>query len=203
MRQHCPAFRPLALALLLAAPMLAAAQPAATAETLDTLQPSTEQPLALDRYMGRWYVIGRIANPVERGHVASYHDYLRDPDDADKVQITYHYREDFDAPLQALNLRARVDADSGNKRWRTWFYKVVPTRTEVLEVAADYSWALVGYPGRDMAWILAREPDMSQAHYFELSNRLAEYGVNTDRMRRVLQQPVQRGRLGFESAGRR
>ena len=203
MRQPSSALYPLALALLLSTPAVCMAQAPEAATTESTLQPSTGQPLSLERYMGRWYVIGRVANPVERGHVASHHDYrLEDPADG-KVQIRYYYRENFDAPMQAMDLRARVDTDSGNRRWRTWFYRIIPTRTEVLEVAADYSWALVGYPGRDMAWILAREPDMSQTRYFELTQRLAEHGVNTDRMRRVLQTPDQQGRLGFETPGRR
>nr|WP_152980562.1 lipocalin family protein [Stenotrophomonas ginsengisoli] len=202
MRQSLPALRPFALALLISTPLWCQAQEETASTALpEALQPSAEHPLDLDRYMGQWYVIGRIANPVERGHVASRHDYSLDEDG--KVRITYHFRESFEAPPQALNLRASVDDESGNRRWRTWFYKVVPTRTEVLEVAPDYSWALIGYPGRDMAWILAREPEMSQVRYFQLSSRLAEHGVNTDRMRRVLQEPEQRGRLGFEAAGRR
>lgn len=200
--RHCPpSLRSLALALLLSAPLAGIAQDSAPTDVPAALQPSAEQPLDLDRYMGRWYVIGRVANPVERGHVASHHDYRIDGDG--KVQIRYHFRESFDSPEESLHLRASVDADSGNRRWRTWFYKVVPTRTEVLEVSPDYRWALIGYPGRDMAWILAREPDMSQNDYFQLSDRLAEHGVNTDRMRRVLHDPEQRGRLGFESPGRR
>ena len=203
MRQPSSAAYPLALALLLSTPFFCAAQDAEPAASESTLQPSSSQPLSLERYMGRWYVIGRVPNPVERGHVASHHDYrLEDPADG-KVQINYYYRENFDSPVQVLNLRARVDQDSGNRRWRTWFYRIIPTRTEVLEVAADYSWALVGYPGRDMAWILSREPDMSQTRYFELTQRLAEHRVNTDRMRRVLQAPEQQGRLGFETPGRR
>lgn len=104
--------------------------------------------------MGTWYVIGRVPNFIERGHVASVNEYeLRD---THKVGITYRYRDGFGEPLQEVRARASVDPDSGNHGWRTWFYRVVPTHSRVLEVAPDYSWALIGYPGREMAWIFSR-----------------------------------------------
>lgn len=164
--------------------------------------PVEDAPLDLQRFMGRWYVIGRVPNFIERGHVASVNEYtLRDED---KVAIRYLYREGFGEPREAIEARATVDAESGNRRWRTWFYRVVPTRTRILEVAPDYSWALVGYPGREMAWIFAREPDMDAALYRQLATRLREeYGVNIDKLKRVPQHPEQVNRLGFEVPNKR
>lgn len=156
----------------------------------------------LQRFMGRWYVIGRVPNFIERGHVASVNDYtLRGPD---KVAIRYQYREGFSEPQEEINIRASVDSDSGNRRWRTWFYRVVPTHSRILEVAPDYSWALIGYPGREMAWIFSRSPDMDTAQYRELAARLRDkYNVNTDKLKRVPQHPEQVDRLGFEVPNQR
>lgn len=193
--------RAILLSALLAAPALAvvdatAAPPSASARG------TAEAPLDLERFMGRWYVIGRVPNIIERGHVASVNDYtLRD---AQKVGIVYRYRDGFGEPVQALRARASVDEDSGNHDWRTWFYRIVPTRSRVLEVAPDYSWALIGYPGREMAWIFARSPDMDKALYKQLAERLRDaYGVNTDKLKRVPQRPDQVDRLGFEVPNKR
>lgn len=156
----------------------------------------------LQRFMGTWYVIGRVPNFVERGHVASVNEYtLREPQ---KVGITYRYRDGFGEPMQEIQARASVDEDSGNHNWRTWFYRVVPTHSRVLEVAPDYSWALVGYPGREMAWIFARKPEMENTLYKRLAERLRdEYGVNTDKLKRVPQQRSQVDRLGYEVPNKR
>lgn len=156
-----------------------------------------DRPIDLQRFMGTWYVIGRVPNPVERGHVASVNEFSLRGDQ--KVTIRYRYREGFSEPQQELTVRASVDEESGNHNWRTWFYKIVPTHTRVLEVAPDYSWAMLGYPGREMAWIFARKPDMDRELYRELATRLRDdYGVNTDKLKRVPQHPEQVDRLGFE-----
>ncbi|WP_049426205.1 lipocalin family protein, partial [Stenotrophomonas maltophilia] len=179
-----------------AGPAVAASEPPSPrASTPRATDP--DAPIDLKRFMGTWYVIGRVPNFIERGHVASVNDYeLRDEH---KVGITYRYRDGFGEPLQEVRARASVDPDSGNHGWRTWFYRVVPTHSRVLEVAPDYSWALIGYPGREMAWIFSRTPDMDKALYKELAERLRdEYGVNTDKLKRVPQHPEQVGKLGYE-----
>ncbi|SMR76313.1 MULTISPECIES: lipocalin family protein [Stenotrophomonas] len=158
---------------------------------------SADGAIDLQRFMGTWYVIGRVPNFIERGHVASVNQYELREDH--KVAITYRYRDGFGEPLQEIRARASVDPDSGNHGWRTWFYRVVPTHSRVLEVAPDYSWALIGYPGREMAWIFARTPDMDKALYKDLAERLRdEYGVNTDKLKRVPQHADQVGKLGYE-----
>ncbi len=184
------------LSALLAGPAVAAVDPpAAVSAAANRGDPSA--PVDLQRFMGTWYVIGRVPNMIERGHVASVNEYtLRD---SQKVSIVYRYREGFSEPVEELKARASVDEDSGNHKWRTWFYRVIPTNSRVLEVAPDYSWALIGYPGREMAWIFARKPDMDRELYRELAARLRdEYGVNTDKLKRVPQHPEQVDRLGFE-----
>ena len=88
----------LALAFLigLAAPAVARQPPAAE-----------RPPLELPRLAGTWYVIARIPNPVERGHVASRDEYtLRDNN---SLGIRYVYREGFGEPEQEKTARASVD----------------------------------------------------------------------------------------------
>ncbi len=164
---------------------------------------SPQPPVDLQRFMGTWYVIARIPNPIERGHVASRDEYTL-YDDGEKVAVRYVYREGFQEPEQETHARASVDEDSGNHDWRLWFYKIVPTKYRILEVAPDYSWALIAYPGRDMAWIFAREPDMSTEQYRTLVAKLRDqYGVYTDKLKRVPQHPEQVDKLGFEVPNKR
>lgn len=156
-----------------------------------------EGPAALDlpRFMGTWHVVAHVPYFAERGHVAARYEYaLRD---TDKVGLTYHYREGFDQPEQAREARASVKSESGNREWTLWFVGVVPAKWRIREVAPDYSWALVDYPGRDMGWIIARDPVMADAQYQDLVKRARDHGINARQLVRVPQVREQVGAPGF------
>jgi apolipoprotein D and lipocalin family protein len=189
-----------ARACLLAALVLAASLLAACATTAP-LPPVATTPVDLPRYMGQWYVIAHVPYFAERGHVASSDTYTLREDG--EISVRYAYREGFSEPVQTLDSRATVRPGTGNRQWTTWFFRVVPTRYRILEVADDYSWTLIDYPGRDLAWIFARAPVMDAALYRELETRLRTHGVNTDRLRRVPQVREQVGRLGFAEPRKR
>ena len=154
------------------------------------------QPIDLQRFMGRWHVIAHVPYFAERGHVASVDEYTLRPDG--RIGVRYTYRTSFSSPLESLDSSATVKANTGNREWTTWFFRVIPTKYRILEVAPDYSWALIDYPGRDLAWVFARAPVMDDALYRDLEQRLAGHGVNTDKVRRVPQVADQVGKLGFE-----
>ena len=177
----------IALTLLFAAAVPQAQAQEATAESA---------PLDLHKLTGTWHVIARIPNPVERGHVASRDEYtLRENG---KIDIRYVYRNGFSEPEQETHARASVAENSGNRDWRVWFYRIIPTHQRILEVAPDYSWMLLSWPGRDLAWIFARSPQMDIHQYRTLVAKLRNnYGVYTDKLQRVPQLPEQVDQLGF------
>ncbi|WP_045728385.1 lipocalin family protein [Xanthomonas sp. GPE 39] len=160
-------------------------------------QETAQPPIDLQRFMGRWYVIAHIPYFAERGHVASSDEYTLK--DNGKIAVRYQYRKGFDEPIKEITSHATINEGTGNHRWTTWFFAVLPTKYRILEVAPDYSWALIDYPGRDLAWVFARDPDMSQKQYRELVDKMDhKYGINTDKLLRVAQRREQVGRLGFE-----
>ena len=151
--------------------------------------------MPLQSMMGRWFVIAHIPNFAERGDVASTVSYSLDGDGG--IQVVHQMRDGFDEPVETRAGSAEVVPGSGNRLWRVRYYRVIPTRLRILELAPDRSWALLDYPDRDLAWILARKPDMDKAQYREIEGRMKRHGVNTDRLRRVPQLREQVGKLGF------
>lgn len=174
---------------------LAAVALAACASAGPTPDNVVRSPIDLARYMGTWHVIAHVQFVAERGHVASSNHYTLQPDG--DIAVRYSYRTGFAQPQQGTIARATVEHGSGNRDWVVWLYRVLPGRYRILEVAPDYSWALVDHPSRDLAWVLARAPVMDEALYRDLLQRLRGYGVDTDKLWRVPQRPEQVGKLGF------
>lgn len=155
-------------------------------------------PIDLQRFMGPWHVIARVPYFAENGDVASRDEYtLTGPG---KIGVRYVYREGFGEPEKQFESRATVKPDSGDRDWTTWFFGVIPTKFRILEVAPDYSWALIGYPGRDLAWVFARQPQIDEALYQDLLRRMAGHGVDTAKLVRVPQVPEQEGQPGYAEA---
>lgn len=153
------------------------------------------QPIDLERFMGRWHVIAHVPYFAERGHVQSTDTYTLRSDG--KIAVHYEYRTGFAQPERSLDSVATVNAGSGQRDWTTWFFRVIPTRYRVLEVAPDYSWALIGYPGRKLAWVFARQPRMGEVLYADLSARLVRHGIDPTTLRRIPQHVDDVGKPGF------
>jgi apolipoprotein D and lipocalin family protein len=116
--------------------------------------PATVPRVDLARYAGTWYEIARYDHWFER--------------DLEGVTATYTVRSD--GRIDVLN-RGRKGALNGPESYATAIaWVVAPGQLKVsffwpfagdywvLGVAEDYRWAVVGAPGRDYLWFLARSP---------------------------------------------
>ena len=110
----------------------------------------------LEKFMGRWYVIANIPYRAEAGKVGGYVEYRPRPDG--RMDDLYFFRKkDFDSPLKQWSGVAWVVDKNTNARWLAQFIWPFSFDYLILETAPDYSWALVGHPSRDLAWVFARE----------------------------------------------
>lgn len=167
-----------------------------TESTTDMPDLTTSAKIDLHRYMGAWHVIANIPYFAERGKVATRDVYRLDEDG--NVATTFVYRKSFDEPEKTMDSLGVVEPGSDNARWRVRFFWIVRADYWIIEVAPDYSWALVGQPGRKLGWILARDPAMDDALYQTLIGKLRGYGYDTSQFLRVPQFKEQVGAAGFQ-----
>jgi apolipoprotein D and lipocalin family protein len=152
----------------------------------------------LPRYMGRWYVIANIPYFAERGFVGSYAEWkLRDDGRIDDSYIGY--KERFDTEPKQFHFVDTVVPGSGNGEWRVRLFWPIYVTQLTLYVDADYRYTILGYPGKTLGWIFARDPDISDDVYQSLVARMNAMGYDTSRLRRIPQRADQLGQPGFES----
>jgi apolipoprotein D and lipocalin family protein len=150
----------------------------------------------LSRYMGRWYVIANIPYVAERGFVASRAEWtLRDDGRIDDVFIGR--KGGFDKPERRYQFLDSVKPGSGGGEWRVRLFWPIYVTQLTLYVDPEYRYTILGYPGKTLGWIFARQPQISEDDYRALLGRLDAMGYDTSRFRRVPQIPSQVGQPGF------
>jgi apolipoprotein D and lipocalin family protein len=157
---------------------------------------TTTTKIDIKRYMGAWNVIANIPYFAEKGKVATREVYTLNTDG--NVDTTYFYRKSFDGAEKTIGSVGIVQPDSNDAFWRVRFLGLFHADYLILDVAPDYSWALVGQRNRKLGWVLARDPMVDETTYASLLEKLRGFGYDTSRFLRVPQFLDQVGEPGFQ-----
>jgi len=150
----------------------------------DTAPISTVQNLDVNRYAGLWYEIARYPNRFERSCYAVMAEYTLNTDGT--IGVTNTCREGaVDGPIDVAEGRARVEGPGQLSVNFVRFLPFIRGDYYVLDVTADYSVAVVGEPGRDYGWILARARRISEASFARATAVLERNGYRLDELERV------------------
>ena len=156
-------------------------------------------PIELDRYMGRWYVIANIPYFPERGKVATYDEYILRTDG--RIDNIFGFKKSFGKKEKQWKALATVKPDTGNRKWTIKFFGMLNADYEILEIAPDYSWVLLGHPKREMAWVMARSAKMDDPQYEVLVKKFEKYDYKIpaiSSIKRIAQFEDQVGKPGFQ-----
>jgi apolipoprotein D and lipocalin family protein len=137
---------------------------AAPAFTAPSAPPTTVPTVDLQRYIGRWYEVGKIPNRFQkqcvRGTTAEYS--LR----ADgRIEVINRCVRADSSVDEAKGVAKVVDRDS-NSKLKVSFVRFLGMQLFwgdywIIGLGADYDYAIVGSPDRKYGWILSRTPRLS------------------------------------------
>ncbi len=140
----------------------------------------------LKRYAGLWYEIARLDNPFEKKCIRGAHaKYILRKDRTLHVTNGCQTARGFST---VTGIAWVVDKTSQAKlkvsftpffKYLKWF----GGDYWILYVDADYERAIVGTPHRKYLWFLARQPEMTDAHYQQLVHIASKAGFDTKNMR--------------------
>jgi apolipoprotein D and lipocalin family protein len=156
----------------------------------------------LSRYVGTWYEIANFPQSFQRGCTATTATYtLRADGDIDVLNRCR--KGSLDGKEKSALGRARVLDRATNAKLEVSFFRPFWGDYWVIDLADDYSYAVVGHAGRDYLWILARTPTMAEATFQGIVERLKLHGYETSRLVRTLQVAVPRPDASAAPAGER
>lgn len=138
----------------------------------------------LPRYMGDWYVIAAIPSYFERQAFRALESYSLTPEG--QVKTTFSYRNGaLDGKLETMHATGFVQPGSGNALWGMQFIWPVKAEYIIAWLAPDYHAVIVARNKRDYVWIMARTPVIAPQEYDQLVAKVADFGYDTRRLRKV------------------
>jgi apolipoprotein D and lipocalin family protein len=140
----------------------------------------------LQKYLGTWYEIAAIPQRFERGCVASRAEYSLH-NNGDIRVVNTCLQETLGGKLRTARGKARVVDRTSNAKLKVSFFWPFWGSYWIIGLDADYQWAIVGHPSRNYLWILSRLPQMDDAIYSQLLERIAESGYELSKIRKTLQ----------------
>lgn len=169
--------RRIALGLIATSMALTACQSMPPMETVERVD--------LDRFMGDWYVIAHIPTFVERDAYNAVERYSLNDDGSIDTVFTFR-KGDFDGERKRYNPTGFVRSKD-NAEWAMQFLWPFKGEFLVIYLDDDYEQTVIGRTKRDYVWIMAREPEMTDADYEQIVAFLDDRGYDISELREVPQ----------------
>ena len=137
----------------------------------------------LDRYAGRWYEISRLPNRFQKGCAGNVTAEYVVRDDG-RIDVVNRCSTTDGQEKRAAGVARIVDEKTGAKLKVRFapavlsFLPMVWGDYWIIDLAPDYSYAVVGEPSRKYLWVLSREPTLEDATYRGILERIEAQGYD-------------------------
>ena len=170
--------------LSLFAVVLAAAACGTTTTERRGLPPlQTVAAVDVGRYLGTWYEIASFPQRYQRGCTATTASYALGPGG----EIDVRNECLVDGRRRTARGWARIVDRGTNAKLKVAFFRPFWGDYWIIDLAGDYSYAVVGHPSRDYLWILSRSPSMHDDTLRAILSRLQAMGYDLSRLNRTPQ----------------
>lgn len=145
---------------------------AAVSQTLQTV-PFVD----LNKYAGKWYEIASFPQRFQKGCNCTTATYTL----SDKGFMVVENRCNKDSvtgKISYIKGKAFVVKNSGNAKLKVQFFWPFRAKYWIIDLADDYSYAVVSHPNKKYLWILSRTATLDQTIYNGILNRLKEKGFD-------------------------
>lgn len=162
--------------------------------TMFFFQKSTAQDLQtvpevdLKRYAGKWFEVASFPQSFQRGCMCTTATYTL----SEKGYVVVENRCNkgaTDGPVSYIKGKAFVQQGSGNAKLKVQFFWPLRAKYWIIDLAPDYSYAVVSHPSKQYLWILSRTPSMDDATYQAILQRLTAKGFDLSKLARTVQLP--------------
>ena len=136
----------------------------------------------LNKYSGKWYEIASYPQRFQENCFCTTANYTITPKGYVIVENSCN-KYSVNGEPSYIKGKAFVEENSGNAKLKVQFFWPFKGKYWIIELADDYSYAVVSHPGRKYLWILSRTPQMNHSLYIEIISRLKEKGFDVTKIK--------------------
>lgn len=140
----------------------------------------------VQRYLGKWYEIASFPHFFQRGCTGTTATYTLKDDGRVDVLNECH-KDSLDGKKTRAHGTAEVVDTKTNAKLKVWFFWPFKGDYWVIDLGANYDYAVIGHPNRKYLWILSRTPRMDPATYDDILDRIKAKGYDLSPLQRTLQ----------------
>lgn len=140
----------------------------------------------LKKYSGKWYEISSYPQQFQKGCHCTTAEYTL----SEKGYVIVENRcnkDSINGKQSYIKGKAFVEKNSGNAKFKVQFFWPFTGKYWIIDLADDYSYAVVSHPNKKYLWILSRSPKMEEEIYQQTICRLKEKGFDTTKLQTTVQ----------------
>ena len=135
----------------------------------------------LKKYCGKWYEIASYPQRFQKGCTCTTAEYSL----SDKGYVIVENRcnrDNVNGKQSTIKGKAFVEKNSGNAKLEVQFFWPFKGKYWIIDLADDYSYAVVSHPNKEYLWILSRTPKMNEEVYRQIISRLQKKGFDLNKL---------------------
>jgi apolipoprotein D and lipocalin family protein len=154
--------------------------------TLKSQTLQTVPTVDLKKYAGKWYEIASYPQRFQKGCHGTTAEYTW----SEKGYVIVENRcnkGSLTGKPSSIKGKAFVEKNSGNAKLKVQFFWPFKGKYWIIDLADDYSYAVVSHPNKNYLWILSRTSKMNEDTYHQIIERLKEKGFDLTKLQRTQQ----------------
>lgn len=135
----------------------------------------------LKKYSGLWYEIASFPQSFQKGCHCTTANYT----DSGKGYIIVENRckrDSVNGKESYIKGKAFVVKNSGNAKLLVQFFWPFKGKYWIIDLADDYSYAVVGHPNRKYLWVLSRTNSLSDSVFEKIKSTLIKKGFDEKKL---------------------
>ncbi|MES2828606.1 MAG: lipocalin family protein [Bacteroidota bacterium] len=134
----------------------------------------------LKAFAGKWYSLYSIPTLMDKNWKKTTETYTLADDDHYDVYTTYH--KGGKAEEKSITSKLFFDEEHPDGEMKAQFLWPFKIGYRIIELAADYSYVVVGHPDEKYLFIMARKPDLDPAIVGQLIELSRANGYETEKL---------------------